>query len=415
MACPADRLGLKAAMNADPLQRNGKWATFANQIHVNAVVHTPASLMRLVDYADLLQSDPRVHIDWTVAPDRFNRGVGTLLDQLEVPVVTWQEARERPYDLAIATSLHRVEELSAKHTFTAPHGCGYGKRYPPWHWPVGQTPPVYGLDRQSLLDQDGKPVFDRIVLSHVDQYDVLLRQCPEAARAALIAGDISLDRVIASKPFRERYRFAFGVRRRQTLVAIASTWGSESLLAKFPGLPERLMRELPADHRVVMTMHPAVWFEHGPRRVRGYLRAATEAGLDLIGPAKDWRPLLSAADVIVSDHTSLTSYAAATGVPVLLSHYAKDDIAAESVTAALAKVAPRYDPAKPLTEQLQQARSTAQAQQAVALPGVSSVLGRSAKIVRNAMYGLIGLTEPTEPARVEPVPFDGMLDVAEYP
>jgi hypothetical protein len=122
-----------------------------------------------------------------------------------------------------------------------------------------------------------------------------------------------------------------------------------------------------------------------------------------------------AADVIVSDHTSLTSYAAAAGVPVLLSHYAKDDIAAESVTAALAQVAPHYDPTKPLTGQLRQARATAQAQQAVALPGVSSVLGRSAKIVRSAMYEMLGLSEPDETARVEPVPFGGMLDVPEYP
>lgn len=380
-------------MKEDPLQRNGKWSTFFNEVYVNAVVHTPASLMRLIDYAGLLQPDPRVHIDWTVPPDRFDRGAGRLLDQLEVPVVPWQEAKSRLYDLAIATSLHLVGEIPAKHRFAAPHGCGYGKNYPAWHWPPGEDPPVYGLDRQSLLDKDGRPIFSGIALSHEDQYEVLGRQCPEAAHTALVAGDIALDRLVAGRPFRELYRLAFGVRRGQTLVAVASTWGSESLLAKFPDLPERLLRELPADHRVVMTMHPAAWLEHGPRQVRDYLRTAREAGLDLIGPAKDWRPLLAAADVIVADHTSLTSYAAAAGVPVLLSHYAKDDIAAESVTAALAEVAPLYDPAKPLTEQLQEARRTAQAQQAIALPGVSSALGRSAKIVRSAMYGWLGLTD----------------------
>jgi hypothetical protein len=411
MADPAT----EAIMSDEPPQGNGQWSTFFNEVYVNAVVHTPTSLMRLIDYVGLLEGDRRVHIDWTVAPDMLNRGVGKLLDRLEVRVVSWEEACKRPYDLTIATSLHRVEELSTKYSLAGPHGCGYGKKYPPWIWAPGEDRPVYGLDRQSLLDQDGRPVFSGIVLSHKDQYDVLLRQCPEVAGAALVAGDICFDRLVASKPFRETYRLAFGVRRRQKLVAIASTWGCQSLLAKFPDLPERLARELPADHRVVMTMHPAAWFETGPREVRGYLRAATEAGLDLIGPAKDWRQLLVAADVIVSDHTSLTSYAAAAGVPVLLSHYAKDDIAAESVTAALAQVAPHYDPTKPLTGQLRQARATAQAQQAVALPGVSSVLGRSAKIVRSAMYEMLGLSEPDEPARVEPVPFGGMLDVPEYP
>jgi hypothetical protein len=402
-------------MSDDPPQRNGKWSTFFNEVYVNAVVHTPTSLMRLIDYVCLLEADSRIHIEWTVAPDRLNQGVGKLLEQLEVPIVSWDEARERSYDLTIATSLHRVEELYTKYAFAGPHGSGYGKRYPSWNWAPGEDPPVYGLDRQSLLNKDNEPVFDHIVLSHKDQYKVLLMQCPEAASTALVAGDICFDRLVASKPFREIYRHAFGVRRGQTLVAIATTWGSESLLAKFPDLPKRLLHELPANHRVVMTMHPAVWSVPAPRQLRGYLRAATEAGLDLIGPAKDWRPLLAAADVIVSDHTSLTSYAAATGVPVLLSHYAKDDIAPESVTAALAKVAPHYDPAKPLTEQVAEARKTAEAQQAVALPGVSSVLGASAKIVRAAMYEMIGLSEPDEPARVDHVPAKGMLDIPEYP
>ncbi|MFD1049270.1 hypothetical protein ACFQ1S_28900, partial [Kibdelosporangium lantanae] len=206
------------------------------------------------------------------------------LAHLGIEPVPWEEALARSYDLALATSLHRVEDVTAKHRFAAPHGCGYGKKYPGWAWPTGQEPPVYGLDRESLLDSSNEPVFSRVVLPHARDLETLTQQCPEAAHTGLVAGDLALDRLLAGKAFRERYRLDLGVRRQQTLVAVGSTWGGESLLRHFPELPLRLLKELPADHRVVMTMHPAVWFEHGPRHIRAWLRDATEAGLDLIGP-----------------------------------------------------------------------------------------------------------------------------------
>src|SRR2546423_9597170 len=184
----------------EPAQRPGRWSTLPAEISVAAVVHTVASLMRLVDYAALLESDPRIRLDWMVAPDRFNRGVAKHLEQLDVPTVSWDEALERSYDLAITTSLHQVERLAAKRKFAAPHGCGYGKKYPGWAWHTDATPPVYGLDRESLLDRDGRPVFDGVVVPHVQDLNTLLEQCPEAAHTAIIGGDLAFDRFHPSHP-----------------------------------------------------------------------------------------------------------------------------------------------------------------------------------------------------------------------
>jgi hypothetical protein len=247
-------------------------------------------------------------------------------------------------------------------------------------------------------------VLDGLVLSHNDQLDVLNDQCPEAAHAAVIAGDLAMDRLLASLPFRETYRLGFDVRRGQTLVVMATTWGRESLLARFPDLPCRLQRELPADHRVIMTMHPAVWYEHGPRQMCAWLREAQEAGLDLIGPGADWRPLVASADMVISDHTSLTSYAAAAGVPVLLSHYADDEIAPGSLIAELAGSSPRLDPVAPLMDQFDAARRARPDQHEIGSRRVSSVQGRSAAIVRRSLYTLMKLPEPSAPPRVDHVP-----------
>jgi hypothetical protein len=387
----------------------GGWQTLPAKVTGVVVVHTLVSLLRMLDYATLLESDPRIRLEWTIAPDRFNMGVANLLDRLGVAVVPWAETLIRPYDFAITTSLHQVEFLQAKKKFAAPHGCGYGKKYPSWLWPAHETAPVYGLDRESLLDEDGRPVFDAVVVPHRNDLRVLEQQCPEAAHAAVIGGDLAFDRLLASQAFRDRYRHDFGVRRQQTLVAVSSTWGCESLLRHFPDLPARLMHELPANHRVIMTMHPAAWYEHGPRQMRAYMRDAYEAGLDFIGPDADWRPLLAAADLFIGDHTSLSSYAAASGVPVLLSHYAQDEIAPTSLIAEVAKHSPRFDPAKPLMDQLAAAREAGPTQQKVALARISSELGRGAAVVRKALYDLIGISEPSTPPRVDPVP-SGELD-----
>jgi hypothetical protein len=379
----------------------GRWETLPAEATILVVVHTVASLMRVLDYVELLEDDPRIRLEWTVAPDRFNVGVTAGLAHLGIETVPWAEATERSYDLAIATSLHRVEDIDAKHRFAAPHGCGYGKKYPGWSWPTDEEPPVYGLDRESLVDSAGEPVFSKVVVPHVKDLEILNRQCPEAAHTGLVAGDLTFDKLLAAKAFRERYRLDLGVRRRQTLVAVGSTWGGESLLRHFPDLPVRLMRELPADHRVVMTMHPAAWFEHGPRHVRAWLREATEAGLDLIDPGADWRPLLAAADFFVGDHTSLTPYAAASGLPVLLSHFTRDEVAPSSTVAELAEVGPVLTD-EPLPAQLAKAAVAGPDQQRIALGRISSQLGRSALVVREAVYALVGLPEPAAPPRIEP-------------
>ncbi|TCO62473.1 hypothetical protein [Actinocrispum wychmicini] len=380
----------------------GRWQTLPAEVTVAAVVHTPVSMMRMLDYAALLEPDPRVRLEWTIAPDRFNTGTEQLLEKQRVSVVPWAQALERPYDLALTTSLHQVEFLQAKRKFAAPHGCGYGKRYPSWAWPAHENPPVYGLDRESLLDRDGRPVFDSVLLPHLADLAVLIQQCPEVAHTAIVGGDLAFDRLMAAGAYRERYRLDFGVRRKQTLVALGSTWGGESLLAKFRDLPNRLLTELSADHKMIMTMHPAAWYEHGPRQIRAWMRDANEAGLDFIGPGVDWRPLLAAADVFIGDHTSLTSYAAAAGVPVLLSHYSPDEIAPTSLIAELAEVCPRLTD-EPLPDQLAMARQTRDAQQNVALARISAHPGRSALVVRKALYRLIGLPEPDLPPRVDPM------------
>ena len=66
---------------------------------------------------------------------------------------------------------------------------------------------------------------------------------PEATTAAMVGGDPSFDRLLVSLPSRQYYREMLGVRDGQTLVAVTSTWGQESLLSRHPDLLMRLLNE----------------------------------------------------------------------------------------------------------------------------------------------------------------------------
>jgi hypothetical protein len=380
------------------------WCTFPTKRRVVIAVHTVAAAMRLKDLAGLLDEDPEIGLTYTAVPDRLGDGVESLLQKWEVKRLAWDDATNSGYDLAIGASLHRLGDLRAHRTFAIAHGSGYNKRWPSWAWGRSdEKRPTYGLDRESLLDKARRPVVDALNLSHVDQWETLKRQCPEATSAAMVGGDPSFDRLLVSLPSRRLYRDALGVRDGQTLVAVTSTWGQASLLSRHPDLLLRLLNELPANHKVILTTHPAVWFEHGPRRIRTLLREACGAGLDVIDAGEDWQGLLAAADFLVGDHTSVSVYGAASGLPFLLSHFPDDDIDGESVMAELARLSPRLDDTISLPRQLEAAAEAQPMQRKVAGERVSSVPARSATVLRKKFYELLELPEPETEPRVERV------------
>lgn len=392
---------------SDSEPEHGRWHTVGIERMVLVAVHTITSLIRLEDIVILLESDPRIQLVYTQVPDRFNEGVDKRLREMEVRVIPWDEATERTFDLVVAASLHRLEDLPARARFATPHGAGYNKLWPAWAWP-GQNGdrPVYGLDRESLLDGDGQPIVDALLLPHPDHLATLERQCPEAVPYAVVAGDPCYDRLLVCRAQRDHYRERLEVRDAQTLVAVASTWGRRSLLALHSDLLLRLPTELPANHRVIATVHPAVWAEHGARQVRNWLREARAAGLDLVDACEDWRGLLSAADVLVADHGSLAAYAAGAGIPVLMSHFAEGEVDANSIMAELAQHSPRLDAQAPLVSQLAAARKAQPAQLEATHDRLAARKGLSAEIVRETLYRQLGLSEQPNRARwpLAPVP-----------
>lgn len=376
-----------------------QWVSRAECRSVLAVVHTVVSGQRLLEAVELIESDPRVQVVFTQAPDTFANGVADFLRATRGVVLPWEQAVREEFDLAVAASYGSLHRVHAP-LLVMPHGAGYGKSFA-----AGGPQVVYGLDAQRLL-HNGRPLAKALVLAHEQEREVLRRQCPEALDASVVVGDPCYDRMVASIPHRDEYRAALGVRSGERVLVVSSTWGLDSLFARFEDLLPRLLEELtPAGYRVVALVHPAAWFGHGRRQVEAWLSDCRDAGLVVVDPHVDWRAAIVAADCVVADHGSVGVYAAAVGRPVVLAdppvHIATSTGSAQDV---LRRTAPRLVLGEPLEEQFRRAAAVAPTLREQVRERLTSRPGRSAAELRKAMYRLLGLAEPGKHRAVAPVP-----------
>lgn len=392
-----------------------RWASRGRCRRVLFVVHNVTSATRLLDVMPLFDDDLRVQMLATcTGSSPFQGGVGDLLAAVGVPVLPWEQAVRTPVDLAVSASLGgQIGALSGKLAVLS-HGVGYTKRL---RSPVagrrspvaGRRAPVFGLAPEWLLD-DGRPVADAFVLSHPEQAERLRESCPEAAGAAVLAGDPCFDRMLAARAYRDRFRRALGVRGGQRLVVVSATWNPEGLFGDggagdvLPALLPRLTGELAADeYRVAAVLHPNIWEGHGPGQVRAWLDGARRGGLTLVDPLGGWRQALLAADAVLGDHGAVTYYAAALGVPVALAAAPLDHVDPRAPLAGFLADSPRLDPYAPLPAQLD-ALSAGHRPQPGPARFTTSVPGESAARLRKLFYGLMELPEPERPALLEPLP-----------
>jgi hypothetical protein len=391
-----------------------KGGTCRYQRTVLAVVHHLTSATRLADLMPLLEVDQRIQVVYTWAPGSvFGSGVSEYLESLGAVVVPWCQAVQSRFDLAVAASYGSLERLHAP-VLTAPHGVGFGKLTSRWD---GRGPAAArdgtGAVRARLV-YHGRVVPAAIVMATHAHLARLSSACEEATEVAVLAGDPCFDRLAASMPHRSRYRAALDAGDRRVVV-VSSTWGPGSLLRRHPELLASMAEELPAEnYRIAAIVHPNVWAWHGRRQVLAWYGDCVRRGVTLVPPEEGWRGLLAAADVVVGDHGSVTCYAAAAGVPVLLASFPRGEIEPGSPSAALGRIAERLRPSRPLGAQLASAAAKwPHPGRAEAAAHVTSVPGQAARIIRAAMYRLMRLPEPEAPPLVPAVPAAAGIAVSE--
>jgi hypothetical protein len=328
---------------------------------------------RLMDVLPLLAGDPRLQVVCTV-PAGSPPGTEEFVLAQGVLMIPWASALRHRFDLVVAASRRCVDQVGGP-VVVLPHGAGAAK---------SRRLNGHGLDRASLT-RGGRVVPAAILLAHDDELALLADACPEGVPRAVVAGDLCLDRLHASLPHRAEYRAAAGVGPSEQLVTISSTWSPLSTFGSRISLYRRVSREC----RAAAVLHPNIWQIHGAWQVRAWL--ADCPGLIVVPPEEGWRAMVVASDAVVGDHGSVTQFAAAVGVPVVLA--ATPPVRPGSLADLLARQAPRLDLGRPVVAQAKRVSLT-----------ISSRPGEAAALLRRTCYRLLDLPEPARECRAEPVP-----------
>jgi hypothetical protein len=373
--------------------------TMAGCRSVLVMVPTMTAGTRLSEVVPLLEADHRIQLVHTVpgAMERWH-GLDEYVHGLGAMVLPWGQAVRQEYDLVLTASHREIEHVHGK-VLALPHGVGnaMSRRYS--RKSGGAKRATTGLDRE-VLTYRGRVIPSAIMLSHEAERAILRARCPEAAHAAVIAGDISMDRMVASRRFRANYRAALGVAENECLVTISSTWGTASTFGQHVELYQRLSTQ---GCKVAAVLHPNIMATHGRGPVLGWLGDSIDAGLKVIPPDRGWQAAVIASDIVVGDHGSSTMYAAASGTPVIIATE-PPPLWPGSPADVLMRNTPRMDHCRELWPQLAEAMVDHAGPDAELARAITGRPGKAAAILRSTMYNLLGLTEPARALPMNPVP-----------
>ncbi|NUR96411.1 MAG: hypothetical protein HOV67_14270 [Kribbellaceae bacterium] len=347
------------------------------------------SLNRILDVLPVFADDVRVQIVFAVSRgSRFGADVPSLLDDLGVRTINWQQAIEDEFDLIICASDHADLHQLRGPLVLVPHGAGFQK-FSPY-----DRQELAGLTRSALW-HDGAAVPSLVALSHESQRDLV----PELIDRTAVVGDPALDLMTALLDRREQLREDLGVEPAQKLVTVTSTWGPSSLLARWPTLPAQLLAELPVDEfRVAAVLHPNVWAAHSSWQIQHWLRTSLSSGLILLPPAGPWQVGLAAADCVIGDHGSLSAYAAGLSIPLVLGAFGSEEVPPDSAVSRLAADVPRLAAGPSLAGQVRRTIAEADVQTlARATTDLFARRGQSLSILQQKLYDILGFAPLRRP------------------
>ncbi|MFI2613490.1 hypothetical protein [Streptomyces sp. NPDC018584] len=372
-----------------------RWSTFPGERRLVVATRTLTSTIRALEtLPPVLRADPRVSVVFAHDPtSAFSDGSLDLLHDEGCRVMPWEQLPYAAPDLILSTSENIDVSEGECPVLVLPHGIGFQKYVPDSRSPRRR---LSGVAPDALFEAGRAWT----AVSHPEQERQLLAAHPKSAGRTLLIGDPCLDELLVSGDRRGDYRRALGVADGQRLVLVTSTWGPTSLIGRDPGLPARLLADLPWDeYRVALVLHPNVWSAHGAWHLRALLAEALDAGLLLIPPVHDWRPALVAADAVIGDHGSVTLYGAALAKPLALAAYGEEAVPG-TAAADLAELAPRFDPQGGPLRQIEAVLRAHADQPERYAPAVSRAFdepGTALTRLRTALYGLLRLEPPPTP------------------
>ena len=188
---------------------------------------------------------------------------------------------------------------------------------------------------------------------------LVIAEQPELAPVIKVVGSIQHDELIAEQASRAVYRERLKIGAADVAVLILTTWGPTSLLNV---LGADLLQEavrLSKKFAFMLALHPHEYRLQADGAEGWGLRLRAAAGIPfpIRDPAESWIPYMVAADIVLSDYTSLVQAAVLLAKPIVVTPVSRALMMKGSVTDQVFAFAPVLHQARDLETVLDQART----------------------------------------------------------
>lgn len=267
---------------------------------------------------------------------------------VKIPLISLPQALCTPWDLIIFADHNNTRWFHPDiPKILYGHGLSSGKS----HGPGGSW--AYG---QNALDCKGKSLYEAIFVESSYYQAITLRENPALKGRLAVVGSLMADKLIALEQKRTAVRQDLGIRPDEQVLVIFSTWGPYSLIQRFgPTLLDQIS-EIVGAYKVYFIIHPLNDREEFPHKnvIWESLAEFKHNGVaERVNPDQSWFPYLVAADIVLTDHTSLLLYYTLLQKPVLFVPLEVQTLTPESLIWKFYKLREPYNPNKALAVQLE--------------------------------------------------------------
>lgn len=168
-------------------------------------------------------------------------------------------------------------------------------------------------------DKNRNIPYTRIFVYSENERRIAIEMDPQFSEKIVVVGNLKSERLLEKSRSRDEIRHQLGISQDETLVFMVSTYGPNCLLNTVGDALFSEARRVSGKFRFALSIHP---IEHMAKREaesdwHESLLTLKNDGFLVLECGEDWENYLVACDVILTDHTSLTSYGVALGKPYI--------------------------------------------------------------------------------------------------
>jgi hypothetical protein len=268
--------------------------------------------------------------------------------EVKIPLISLPQALCVPWDIIIFADHNNTRWFHPDiPKILYGHGLTSGKS----HGPGGSW--AYG---QNALDRKGKPFYEVMFIESSYYQAITLRENPVLNGRLVVIGSVMADKLIALEQKRDTVRQDLGIQPDERVFIVFSTWGPCSLIQRFGLALLDQISEIAGDYKIYFIIHPLNDREEFPHKnvIWESLAEFKRKGIaERVNPSQSWFPYLAAADVVLTDHTSLLLYYTLLEKPIFFVPLEAQALTPESLIWKFYKLQGLYNPNKALAVQLE--------------------------------------------------------------